>query len=56
MKPPPNGPFYLGPTPQPKDRRKYNAFGIRIGFGKAYRAYYRKLDRQARQQRAKEGR
>lgn len=41
---PPNGPFYLGPAPKPKDRRKYNAFGILLGFGKAYAAYYRKRD------------
>lgn len=40
MKTPPNGPFYLGPTPKLKDRHKYNAFGIRIGFGMAYRAFY----------------
>ena len=45
MKTPPNGPFYLGPTPKPKDRHKYNAFGIRIGFGRAYSAYYRKHEK-----------
>jgi len=42
MKTPPNGPFYLGTTPIPNDRHKYNAFGIRSDFGKAYRANYQK--------------
>lgn len=48
-KTPPNGPFYLPPTPKPKDLRKYNAFGFRKDFGLAYSAYYRKRDK--RQQR-----
>lgn len=49
----PNGPFYLLQTPKPKDRHKYNAFGILIGFGKAYSAFYHKLDKPTPRKRSK---
>ncbi len=41
----PNGPFYLPPQPKPNDRRKYNAFGFLIGFGRAYAKYYKQRDK-----------
>ena len=44
MKITPNGPFYLGPTPKPCDRHKYNAFGILKDFGKEAAEYYAKKD------------
>jgi hypothetical protein len=45
--------FLLPPQPDPKDRRKRNAFGYLIGFGKAASAYYLKRDRQAAKAKAK---
>ena len=54
MNHPPNGPFYLPPTPKASDRRKYNGFGILIGFGKAYRAYYRKREKRRQRKRSAE--
>jgi hypothetical protein len=38
----PNGPFYLS-QPDPTDTRPRNAFGILLGFGKAYSEYYNQL-------------
>lgn len=37
--------FLLGPTPPKSDKRKRNAFGILLGFGKAMAAYYRRKER-----------
>jgi hypothetical protein len=40
--------FLLPPQPNPKDRRPRNAFGFLISFGRAYAAYYKKKDKQAK--------
>ena len=48
--------FILPPQPDPKDRRKRNAFGYLIGFGKAASASYRKKDRLAAKANAKKKR
>lgn len=45
--------FLLPPQPDPNDRRKRNAFGYLIGFGKAAKAYYAKRDRQAAKAKSK---
>lgn len=45
--------FILPPQPDPKDRRPRNAFGYLIGFGKAAKAYYRKLDKKTGKAKAK---
>jgi hypothetical protein len=38
--------FILPKNPSKKDGRKRNAFGVCVGFGKAFSAYYRKLDKE----------
>ncbi len=45
--------FILPPQPDPKDRRKRNAFGYLIGFGKAATAYYAKRDKKAARAKAR---
>jgi len=45
--------FLLTPQPDPNDKRPRNAFGYLIGFGKAAKAYYAKLDKEAAKNKAK---
>ncbi len=45
--------FLLPPQPDPNDRRPRTAFGFSIGFGKAKKAYYENLDKQAAKKKAK---
>jgi hypothetical protein len=39
------GPTFIIPAPRPGDTRERNAFGVLVGFGKAYAAHYAALDK-----------
>ncbi len=45
--------FLLPPQPKSNDKRPRNAFGFLLGFGKAAKAYYAKLNKEAAKKKAK---